>query len=530
MKRFLIFLVALWGCDTSFFEVEGIDKAKWNPQVAVPIGYAEYSLKELLNEADSLVEVDEDQDNFITLIYSQQLFSESAQDFLKIVSQQFGRTFNLNIPTQYPDPIVLSNVNFTVEESMEFNYNPGENQNIDSINFHSGSLTIDVVSTIKAEIDAQLTFPNILINDQPLSIPLDLTNYGGASITKQVVETLQDFKLDLSNSNFSLDFFLDITTYGAPVSSTDEIIINLNLDNLSFKSFYGNVGTRTLNLQDERFTYDIFNEFDFGQIFFDDPRMVFTVDNSFGLPVAINLDGVYAEDPQDGRLDLIGSIVDNPPLIAAPNYSQIGQSVRSIFTVNKGNSNFNQIVSSLPTALNLPLNATTNPGGETENFVLDSSRIDILMTAELPLDLSIANLKNDMTFNFSSGEQLQDFDMALLKINIENGFPLEGKVKLTFKNDSINNLLTLTPNGDLNTPLFEGAPVDSEGIVTAPAKSVTYFELTAEQINLISKATEVNVEIEINTTNSSTGQTVKLLSTYKVKINLGIEAGMEVLI
>ncbi|MGK7389794.1 MAG: hypothetical protein ACNS60_05560 [Candidatus Cyclobacteriaceae bacterium M2_1C_046] len=527
MKRFSIFCVVLFGCDSDyFFDIEGITDPKWSPNVAIPIGYAEYSIKELLNAADSLIEVQEDQDNFVTLVYERELFSESASSFIGLVDQNYSETYNINIPPPLPDPVIASGVNFTTTKNLSFYYNPGENVGVDSVFFKSAVLNTSVTSTIKAEVNAEITFRNLHVKNTSYSFILNLDNFGSANVTTQLSDTLKNLKIDLSKDDLLVDIKLDITTYGAPVSSTDQLSVSIQLQDFSFQAFYGNVGTRTLLLDDERFTFDIFNEFNFGEIYFDDPRLVFTLKNSFGIPVAVDMNRVNAEDPQDGRLYLNGPIVSNPPKVNAPDYSQIGDPQLTVVSIDKTNSNFNELISTLPTALNIPIDATTNPAGETENFVLDTSRIDIVLAAEVPLDLRIANLGNDFIFTFSSGD-LSDFKEALLRINIVNGFPLEGKAEVTFRNDSSDNLLTITPEGNFENPLFDGAPVDENGFVTSPSSTTTDFLLTSDDLRLIEKATEVKLDVELNTTDAVGGETVKLLSNYKIKINLGIETGLE---
>lgn len=527
MKRFFIFFVALFGCDSDYiFDIENVAKPEWSPDLALPIGSAEYTFKELLNQADSLVEIQEDQNNFITLVYEKELFSESASDFIGLVDQNYSETYTIDIPPPLPDPVVSSDVSFTTTKTLSFFYDPGKNENIDSLFFKSGELNLSVTSTINAEVAAEIIFRNLYIDNHPYRINLNLDNYGGASVTEQINDTLQNLKIDLSNNDLIVDVKLDITTYGAPVSSSDQVTIDIELQNFFFQAFYGNIGTRTLLIDDERFTYEIFNEFDFGEIFFDDPRLVFSVINSFGLTAAIDLYRINAEDPQEGRLNLTGPIVTTPPIIDAPDFSQIGESVPSVISINKSNSNFNELVSELPTALNIPIDATTNPAGETENFVLDSSKIEIFLAAELPLDLRIANLNNNFTFTFNSGD-IEYVKEALLRVNVVNGFPLEGKTEVTFRNDSAGHLLTITPNEDFESPLFEGAPVDENGFVTSPSSTTNDFLLTSEDLRLIEKATEVKLNVELNTTDADSKKTVKLLSTYKIKINLGIETGVD---
>lgn len=526
MKRLLFSFLALTACNTDFFEVEGIGNSTWTPTVAIPIGYAEYSLDELLYRSDSLVEIKEDENRFVTLVYEKQLISESAQKFLGLVNQAFKETYNLNIPKPYPDPVLASGVSFHSEEAFSFNYNTGANASIDSATFAAGILDIEVLSTIKAEVQAQLIFPYVDNNGEPLTINMNLDNYGGAYITRKEQKILDNFKIDLRNNQLDAIVALDITTYGAPVSSEDYLTIKVDLHDLTFKSFYGNVGTRSLYIKEERFTFDIFNEIGIGEVYFNDPRLVFTVQNSFGIPISVDFRGVYAEDPEDGIINLQGEITNVPSKIKAPDYSQVGETHTSVITINKENSNFAEIVAALPTALNMPLNATTNPDGNNQNFVLDDSRIDISLAAELPLDLRILGLRNSIKLDFSSGET--DFiDSGKLRINTENGFPIEGKVKVVFKNAQ-GDLLSISPNDDFNSPLLKAAPVNDNGIVISPAATIVDIPLSREQLDLIEQATEVEVEIELNTTDAANGQNVKLLANYAIKVNLGIESSLVV--
>lgn len=525
MKRLLFSFLALTACNTDFFEVEGIGDASWTPTVAIPVGYVEYSLDELLQRADSLVEVREDGNRFITLVYKQQLISESAQDFVELTDQAFQETYTINIPPPFPDPVTTSGVSFRSEEAIAFDFNTGINASIDSAIFSSGVLDIEVTSTIKAQVQAQLILPNLKSNGEPLIINMNLDN-NGPSVTRTDQKLLEGFKMALTDNKMEAIVALDITTTGYPVSSGDAVTLNIDIHGLTFKSFYGNVGTRSLGIKDERFTYNIFNEIGVGEVYFTDPRLVITVNNSFGIPIAIDFTGIYAEDPENGRIDLEGEIVNTPQIIGAPDYSQIGETVTSVISINRGNSNFADIVSALPTALNLSLNTTSNPEGTNKNFILDTSKIDVEMAAELPLDLRILGLQNSITFDFRSGET--DFmNSGKLRIKTENGFPLQGKTNVIFRNEQ-GELLSISPNDNFDSPLFEAAPVDENGMVTSEAITIVNIALDRKQFSLIEQATEVEVEIELNTTDAASGQNVKLLSNYAVKVNVGIESSLVV--
>ena len=122
--------ILLCSCNLDYFEDAEIGDIVFDPSVALPIGEISYSVEELFEELnDASAEVGTTDDNVVTLIYEQQLQSQSATSFFALLDQNFGST--LAGGTSVTNP--ASEVRFNVSDTFEYDLSQRGNEAYDSI-------------------------------------------------------------------------------------------------------------------------------------------------------------------------------------------------------------------------------------------------------------------------------------------------------------------------------------------------------------------------------------------------------------
>jgi hypothetical protein len=119
------------------------------------------------------------------------------------------------------------------------------------------------------------------------------------------------------------------------------------------------------------------------------------------------------------------------------------------FNLNSSNSNIKSWLENLPDKVRYQLNVFLNPYGNTYNygdFSYYDTRIDINMTAEMPLSLIANNLTLCDTVNFESAaiNQLKYLKSGVFFLICDNKMPLGAKLNLVLLDENNYPLMSLT--------------------------------------------------------------------------------------
>ncbi len=127
-----------------------------------------------------------------------------------------------------------------------------------------------------------------------------------------------------------LVFDLQLINSGNPVLATESCDITMSLSNISFSSVYGYLGDYDVLVSSGEVPIDIFSDsLRGGTLLFADPRITLDVDNSYGMPMQVELSNVSAYSKiKDVTTDIAFNGV-NPFLIGAPDISHIGDTVNT---------------------------------------------------------------------------------------------------------------------------------------------------------------------------------------------------------
>jgi hypothetical protein len=260
-----------------------------------------------------------------------------------------------------------------------------------------------------------------------------------------------------------------------------------------------------------------------------DPQIHLKVGNSFGVPFGIELLDLEARF-KDASMTPINLDPDvNPIIIDAPTINQAGQSILSYIVIDSNNSNINEIASTDLTGLQFSINALGNPTGFMNNFILDTSHLDVNIEVVIPMHLRAEGLELADTFDFEIGgdegfnrENIKSF---MFQLETENGLPLEVSIQVYFMDNNDDYLDSLF--NEQNWNILPSGVVDDDGKVIMTTYNKVEVPLSESQIDNVFIAEKIMIKTLVETTDQGT-RDIKFYSTNSLSFKLGAKAEVSV--
>jgi hypothetical protein len=558
LKQALILAAAapfvLSSCLNQLEELKKLNKLEynWNPKVAIPIGNIEVKISDFLEsiqEDSTLLEADPET-GLIQFSYTQPLMSETAGNIFEIPAQQTGVDLTVpgsetgsEIPMLTADTLALP-YNKT---NQVFTTNDGEA--LDSLILNGGQLDVSMLTTVEASGYIWVRFEAMKKDGVPFVDTLrwsyDPDRTPTHLVEKGIALDMSGYSIDLYDENSSEQDKtnrFNIETQGelyfkagSKIKAGDEINVDVAVNNLEFAALYGYLGSRELAASQDSIDLDGFGDFDFGNFKLADPQLKLKIENSFGLPLEIALNQ-FTGVSGDKQVDLTGQYVDNPTEINSPDFPTDGV-VESEIALNKETSNIVEVLSIFPNKIAYQFSGNMNPKGNVgQNFVLDTSRVNLEVEAIVPLYGSISGMTHDIEMEFT---ELQETTEAIKEITFnlttENHLPVDIAMQLYFVDaDSVvlDSLLTPTVGGDIDyNKLLKAAEVDAEGNVITESVEENTLQLVIdkEMVEGIKDAQEIVIRLTISTGKDENGQyqAAKFTMDQNVKIHLSMRGELE---
>jgi len=542
LPLFLLFIIALIvSCVPDEFTKKYNTDILWEPSYNGPVAYGNFTLKDMLDkmldtaELELDVEIDEDSTNLYYIAYSDHIKSIRADEWIEIPDQNFPDVYFYRPAVTIPGP-VLGNTGDTIYRTKieRFDFVTEHNERIDSIFLTSGNLITNTFSTLHHTGWLIIHSDQVKIGDEFYRDSIVISDASG-SFTDTKITPLDGSALRLDNQSDPDTTFLEIIFElflihsGSDINAGEEVNVDMVFKDLIFKSAFGYFGDYdTLLIDNERFEIDLF-EYEFeGNLYFGDPRLNLIVDNSFGLPIGINLFGLTTFSQKTGiETDITFEPGANPFLVAAPNFSQIGQSVVTEISVNRENSNIDQVTNTTLSYIDYSARAITNPGGlpTQDNYVIDSSRASVDFEVMLPMELRAEDFELEDTVDFDLSDipdENDDFEIKSLQIRMEtsNGMPVEINMQVVLVDTFYNVLDSLFTEETKN--VLPSAIVDENGKVLAPTVNEITIDFPPDRLDLIRNTRYAMVRGTFETTDEGQ-KMVKFYSYYEIGFKLGVK-------
>jgi len=420
------------------------------------------------------------------------------------------------------------------QQSDTISLNPGTDVEIEMIKILSDSLSYNINSLIPIPASFSFTMPSTLRDGVPItetiSVNLNSTVNTNISFNNSTIDlgtiTTQPYNM------LPINYNVEGSSNGEMVNfnSTDEVSIEMEMLDPEIdyvKGYFGQYGdtidTDTLDLEIEDVLQNITGSFSLLN-----PSISLNYQNSFAIPVEIDLDAVGYKGNDSVDIDLYPEILGYPN---APSERDVNDS----YTINSANSQLPELISMLPGKIRFGGSAVMNPDGNTgsrDNYIFGNSRFLGDLEIEVPLELRINNLHfADTVDNFMQDAEIdeespvtpEDVEYLRIQFTAENGFPLGISLTMSLY-DSTSASIKSTIDA---TDILEAASVDSNGRVTEPAECSTELEITSEFWDAINDADKIIFNITLVTTDDGT-KDVKIYSDYYIEYRAALQVKADI--
>lgn len=531
--RYLFFLLAAGfiavSCIKEEIDLDKIsDKMYWNPKVGIPVAYSSLTLEDLIESIDSEQMIKSDSTKFLTLVYSNRILSNTAASIMKFGDQQFGEAIFASqlgipaVPTQ--NPII-----FTKPNSYPFTMSHGEI--IDSLLIKTGILSFNIASTYKHQGKLIIEIPQLKKNNKAFKDSVNITKSDGTFSTVTNFN-VAGYKLALEHPNvtdnkMSFNYTVKLINSGAGITAGDRIGITIDFTNIAFSSLFGYLGNRQLINTLSEFSFPIFGDVSQPNLKFANPSIKIKSRSSFGLPANVELYNVEAINTKDNKIiPVTFSTGTNPFNIKFP--KTIGGYANDSVIFNKNTTNLFSALEIGPNKIKYGIRSFANPAGKTLNYVTDSSKLNVDLDVELPLDLGCSKVefKDTMDLDLSDVEDLEDkVKSLLLRTSFENGMPIDLNLQVYFLTETYQHVDTLFEAGSDNT--IKSGELNQAGKVIKPTRKILDSQFSKAEIEKLKTVRSAIVKASIATTGGGTTY-VKFYSNYTLKVTFGVQTELEI--
>lgn len=508
--------------------VSKIRSLAFDQNIAAPIGYGEFGVHDLLKTIDSTIVIDPTSGS-MSLVYHKQLDTIFAKDVIHL--DDYSELFDVT-PSNLGSMTIGSfngpSIHNVIDET--FSYTTQNGAQLHDLRFESGQLTLNGSTTLKHDITLIITMHDLTNSSGVITRTLNL-NYTGsvpqtATTSIDLTDVLADFTANGTAINtLRLTVDATVTGTGQPISGSENLQLSMALTNLKFKNITGYFGKQTLvNLADS-ILLKVFNNPIAGNLSFTDPRLTFTIDNSFGIPATIHLTNFESVNTVTNE---VTPIILSQPNIDVNIPSAMGApSATTKFNLYSSNAtNISTLIDTKPKYFKYNVSAETNPSGNMLplNFIESTSKMILTADFELPFEGYASGLAVKDTIDFTFNQDVKNIESAMFRLKVDNGFPLTFRGQAEFVDANYNHLFYLFNS---STELITAAPVNSmTHVVTATTSKTNDTSIDAAKIALLGNVKHI---ILSGTTETTTPQNtvVKLLDTYKIGFKLSAQIQMK---
>lgn len=509
------------------------DPFTWSPDLAFPLVFSTLTAADIITNVDTTNIYLVADDNFVTLIYRNVVFSKTINDLFKIPnaipfadSRQLSSSevsdFNSN---------GFVNAPFTGDHTFDLDTTASVAQ-LEFVEFFDGStMEIALVGDFLAEGSVTVSYPELTLSGIPLSHTFNFDNTTGIGLSQTASKDIAGYRLVLgapTANNLEVNYAFSLT--GGSVDESNSIQAISLLSNSRIGLTEGNFGQLDLEVAPDVVDIDILDNQQEGEINFIDPRLKITMKNSFGMAMEGTINQLRAIGDGAQFIDVdYTSVTSSTFIIDGGANPGDTNTVEWYFTgtqnVDPGaNSNIDLVVNANFEDLVYDLDASTNPAGgtPTPNWATANSALEVTADLELPFWGTAENftIRDTIDFPIGDAEEFRDNIIeALLRVNTLNGFPVDGKLVLHFTDSLYNITTSVLNNGEL---LVRSGTIDGSGRVVSATNENNDIILNENRIDAVFGAKYIILDAIMNSTNG--GQTpIKIYDDYDLVVNLGFQ-------
>ncbi len=493
----LFLLLFLYSCIADDFDK--LQRSNWDPEFAIPLVDSRIGMERLVGKYNDGAGFTTDDEDVVVLLYEGNILDVGADSLIKLEEISFDlavfQKFNI---INYPSP------NFLLR----------------TIDMKAGRLEVHIEDDIPSNTRVTLNLPKTTKDGLPFQRTFTIP-FSGSSLTSfDTVFSLANYVTDLSGNGNEYNK-LEINFDANEVSNNDSVDIDqfiVTFKDLEYNFIDGNLGNIDMGNHDDTLDLDVFDNFKSGRIVLQDPKINLDITNSFGLPIALNINNISGSG-SNGNSSLTGDAVGDG--INVPSPGSVGDSSSSETEINNSNSNIAQFLSITPDALSFSFGLEANSGSDTSvyNFVTDKSRIRADLDLKIPMKGSLDSVIIEDIYAFDHSD-VETLDEVIFKMVTYNTFPVGIYVQVYFLDENNVVLDSLT---DMGTAIFREANTDADGFSLGGVREESFYEMGEARFDPIRRRVE-NMKIRIMLlTDDSKHKVVKLRSTDYFDFKMGVK-------
>ena len=526
-------MLFMQSCKKEYFELDRVKDPTWNPELAVPLIQSTITIPEVLGrfEDDDIITIDPNT-GLLALKYFSEVFSFNGSDWFVLPATSASGPFPVT-PQDITD--VANNGSVTRSFTAPIPFSVPGTEVLDRIAFSGGDFSMDLNSVTGFDADVTFTIPALTLNGTVFSSSvISLAAGNNTTFTEPLAGYVLDLTQATNNNEFEINFTIvwsgGPATAGVGINTVASVSGNNTAGGPTYSRIDGNLGSQTIDIPQGTVGLRLFDNDLGGTVIWDSAIVRGFFTNSFGIPLDINVNPFRAlnSETQDS-LDITGLGILSIP--AASSTSNPGLSNFELVGNNNG-ANVNSIANLNPDDLVYHATGQTNPGGQTNNFILDSSRIKLDMEIILPFDGKAIDFSKGDTAKidiFPLGDEIEEIVSVTLHLTIDNGFPADAFAQVIFldSNDVVIDSVFSQPRQHI----FASPTPDANGNVNQDQKvrTVTDIVLTREKLNKLEAMGMRKVATRGWVETFNQGQTrIKIFENYSLDLWLGMRVEAKV--
>lgn len=519
----IISATMLFSCTDDYFEFDKIKTNEWKPELALPLVNSSLTLENIIIKEDDDGIINENpQSGILEVVYDGRVFSPVGEAQVPLPNQTFSRS--ISSPTPLPSnggqtPPLTYNDEVSFNTTVE----------IDTLILKNGNLTLTLENTFEHDLNVHLELPSFTDqNNQAivLNYSIPASNGISATVRSQNVD-LSNYTIDMmhgvqNHSTFPIDVTINFNLVAGNSSTpNDELTINAQISNLAFRNFVGYIGQSSLmDLDLDTIDINLFKNFVDGNFFLSNPFLDIDIYNGYGIPTELEFETLKSRNPDKSPQEIPVQLPNNPIVLSSsPSYKTDSTNIQ----LTNANSNIDDVVSSLLKQIIYDARAEFNPNGPTtRNYLTDTSRIGLEVMLRLPFEGRASDFHLIDTIDFSF-EGVDELESGIIKLNSENGFPVDVNLQVFFANSAYEIIDSLFDE-NVNRKVIESALINNNGRVNQPTISSHEIEVNRERLKNLTNGRYAIIDAEINTLDYQYSTNVAFYSNYRLAINLGVKA------
>lgn len=395
----------------------------------------------------------------------------------------------------------------------------GVGEELETLVLKNGDLDFALTYQISEAAKLYIELPYATKNG---SVFLDSINVGAGPVVVNQSFDLSGFSIDLTKGGQGYNSIetrvrAQIVSSGliVPFDTANTVVADVSMSGIEPLYIDGYFGNQTLSMDLDTNDFEIGDVEILKKMNFADPEVTLGFHNTFGLPMEISgLDLIMQKSPDE--VVLTGANI--PFTIASGDINDPGTAVTSSLIIDAATTNIEDGINLWPNKVITGFTGQVNPAGKVANYASDTSKMDVTFGLKVPLYFSLSDYEIRDTVELDSS-MFEHVESATIRANVENEFPLEGRVGIYIVDENYVVLDSLTNGLEL---LIEAATVDAKGDVVSVANKTTDLVATKDAVLHLQNSARIIIVTKLGTGNN--GSPVKIYSNYSMNIKLGLMA------